>query len=238
MRSPAPLERGPAVGEKPAEELGQLARDHRARVGVREVRPEGGAHARVELERLAVGGEPAGLGHGVLGQEADQLPDGALGREVARAPVAELGRARSRSARPPAARGELDASRRASRSRSRAARARPARAPPRAPCRAAVRRPCTGIDDRDRAHERLARARARRGPGSPPRGPAGRGRRCHSGVSLASSHSGLRKAVPQSGFATPWSPASPNSAAYQKPCSEERVAHLLELARASARPSR
>ena len=36
---------------------------------------------------------------------------------------------------------------------------------------------------------------------------------------LASSHSGVRNAVPQSGFATPWSPAAPNSAEYQKPCS-------------------
>ena len=79
------------VRREGSEELGQLAGDHRARVGTRQVRSVGGADVRVERERLAIGREPAGHRRGVLGEEADQLAARALGAEVAGAPVAELG---------------------------------------------------------------------------------------------------------------------------------------------------
>ncbi len=85
-RLPARRARGEA-----REELAQLAGDHRAGVRARQVRPVGGADALIERKRLAVGGEPARDGRGVLGEEADQLAGGALGAEVAGAPVAELG---------------------------------------------------------------------------------------------------------------------------------------------------
>ena len=55
-----------------------------------EMRPEGGAHSLAELEGLAIGGQPAVHGHGVLGQEADQLAGGALRPEVAGPAVPEL----------------------------------------------------------------------------------------------------------------------------------------------------
>ena len=73
------------------EELGELARDHRARVGPRQVRAERRADLRVR-ERLPERRQPALAGRRVLGQEADQLAARALRAEVARAPVPELGR--------------------------------------------------------------------------------------------------------------------------------------------------
>ena len=86
-----PVHDRPAVRREAREELGQLARDHRARAAREgEVRPERRAHPLVEPERLAVGLEPAVLRHGVLREEADQVSAGALGAEVARAPVAEV----------------------------------------------------------------------------------------------------------------------------------------------------
>ncbi len=75
---------------EPGEEFGELAGDHGARVRAREVRTVGGSDALLEREGLAVGGQPAGTGGGVLREEADELTRGALGAEVARAPVAEL----------------------------------------------------------------------------------------------------------------------------------------------------
>jgi hypothetical protein len=79
-----------AVGREASEELGQLAGDHRARIRPRQVRAEGGSHPLVHGERFAVGVEPAGLRHRVLGQEADQVTRRALGAEVAGAAVPEL----------------------------------------------------------------------------------------------------------------------------------------------------
>src|SRR4051794_10771281 len=50
------------------------------------------ADAVPECERLAVGGEPAGAGCRILGEEADQLTARSLRAEVAGAPVGELAR--------------------------------------------------------------------------------------------------------------------------------------------------
>ena len=61
------------AGREPREELGELAGDHRARVGSRQVRPVGGADALFKRERGAVGRGPAGDRGGVLGEEADEL---------------------------------------------------------------------------------------------------------------------------------------------------------------------
>ena len=74
------------------EELGQLARDHRARVGAGEVRAEDDADVLGQGERLAHGGQPAGDRGGVLREEGDHVAARALGGEVARPAVAELAR--------------------------------------------------------------------------------------------------------------------------------------------------
>ena len=80
--------RVPIRGER-REEVLELARDHRAGLRPRQVRPVGCANAFAEGERLAVRVQPAGDRLGVLGQEADQLARRALRAEVARAAVAE-----------------------------------------------------------------------------------------------------------------------------------------------------
>jgi hypothetical protein len=84
------VQRGPAVRREAGEELGQLARDHGARVRPGQVGSEGGAHPLVQREGLPVCIEPARLGNRVLGQEANQVAGGALRAQVARAAVAEL----------------------------------------------------------------------------------------------------------------------------------------------------
>ena len=72
------------------EELGQLARDHRARVVPGQVGPEHDADRLRDREALAQGGEPPRRRRGVLGQERDHVAARQVGGEVARAPVSEL----------------------------------------------------------------------------------------------------------------------------------------------------
>jgi hypothetical protein len=86
------LEHGRAVGPVQGEELLQLARDHRRRLGAGPVRAVGRADALIELEGLLYGREPSGQRRGVLREEADDVAARALGGEVARAAVAELAR--------------------------------------------------------------------------------------------------------------------------------------------------
>ena len=84
------LDDRPSITSEACEELAQLAGDHRAGVGARQVRPVCGTDVLRELERFAVGLQPSRTGRGVLRQEADQISRRALGAEVARAPVPEL----------------------------------------------------------------------------------------------------------------------------------------------------
>ena len=79
-----------AGGREGREELGQLAGDHRARVGARKVRSEAHPHPRVERERFAVRRQPALDGDRVLRQEGKQVAGGLLGGEVARAAMTKL----------------------------------------------------------------------------------------------------------------------------------------------------
>ena len=66
-------------------------------------------------------------------------------------------------------------------------------------------------------HRAPTAARARRGRGSPPPALGGRAPRATCGVALASSHSAVKNAMPQSGLAIPWSPMPSYSGVYQKP---------------------
>ncbi len=166
-----PLDPGLAVRREALEELGELAGDHRARVRARQVRPVGGAHARDERERLAVGVEPALDRLGVLGQEADQVAGGALGAEVAGAAVPEL-RGRDLDHLGARGAGDLDGA---------VARARvdheqlvgPLARERREQRRQELLAVEHGDDDRDRGHAATP-ARARRGPGGPRRARGGR----------------------------------------------------------------
>ena len=203
--------------------------------GVRQVRAEGGPHARVELERLAVGGEPA-RASGTASWVRKQISSPRV-RSAPRLRVRPWPNSRGRDLDQlvgPAARAiSCDPSREpesiTTSSSSPWARTRLEHAR-----RAAGRRPSPGSPPR---RERTASgARARTGPGCPRRARAGRARRATPGVSLASSHSGVMKAVPQSGFATPWSPASPNSARVPEAVLGRAPRDLRRAARASAAP--
>ena len=81
---------GPPLGEKPPKNSASSREIIGLLLVVGEMRAKGRAYPLVELERLAIGGQPARLRHRVLCQEADELPGRALGSEVPRAAVSEL----------------------------------------------------------------------------------------------------------------------------------------------------